>query len=182
MVPICSWTAACRPWICREELFLDPIGALCDRVAAPGHDRHGGSRVLRRSFDDSIAVDHVNKNIAFHVTAAHDLHLLEEEGAAPAEHVLALLEFLLEPDWPYLLARKRYIGDFLGDANPTLEPPAFRHGEMAGDPFDLGIVQTVGRKLVVRRKPFEHRRSFENEIRLLGAASAGAERTSCDER
>jgi len=44
---------------------------------------------------------------------------------------------------------------------------------MAGHAFDLGIVEAIGRELVVRAHPFEHRRAAEDQI-WSSAADAGA--------
>src|SRR5215475_11432624 len=59
---------------------LDPIPALLDlAVRPPGHDRHGGGRVLRRALDQLVGIDHVDEDISLDVAAAHDLHALEEK-------------------------------------------------------------------------------------------------------
>src|SRR5262245_39489091 len=66
--------------------------------ASPGHDRHRGGGVFRRAFDQPVRIDHVDEHVALGVAAADDLHLLEEQRAALAEHVVALLQLVLEAD------------------------------------------------------------------------------------
>src|SRR5581483_3456963 len=86
-----------------------------------------------------------------------------------AEHILALTEFGFEVDWADLPACQRNIGNFLGDAYPPFHPAFFRHGEMAGDAFDIGIVQSIGGELVVWREPFEDGGASEDKIGLFGS-------------
>ena len=89
------------PFPLRRFSSVDPIGAPLDlRGPTPRHDRDRGGRILRRAFDQLVGVDHVDQHIAFGITAAHDLHPLEEQGAAPTKHVLPLLQFPLEVNRP----------------------------------------------------------------------------------
>src|SRR5262245_57112716 len=106
-----------------SALMLDEIGAALDLVVrAPRHDRHRGGRVLRRAFDEAVGIHHVDQDVALDVAAAHDLHLLEEQRAAFAEDVVALLELGLDADRPNLPAGERDVRHLLGDADPALEP------------------------------------------------------------
>src|SRR5665213_868472 len=134
----------------RYGLFLHPIRAfLYDGVGAPGHDRHSGRGILRRTLDDAIAIDHIDQYVALGVAAPHDLHLFEEQRAALAKHILALHEFFLDLDRPNLAAGERNIGDLLRDPYPAFKATALRHGEMARHALDLGVVDTVSGELVV---------------------------------
>ncbi len=78
--------------------LLHPISALLHLVAAaPRHDRHRRCGVLRRALDQLVGIDHVDQHIALGVAASHDLHLLEEQRAALAKHILALGKPLRPP-------------------------------------------------------------------------------------
>ena len=60
-------------------LFLQKIFAMLDLIArSPRHDRHSRGGVLRRAFNETVGIDHVDEHIALAVTAAHDLHLFEK--------------------------------------------------------------------------------------------------------
>src|SRR5689334_19489233 len=136
---------------------------------SPGHDRHRGSGIFRRALDQLVRVDHVDQHVALGVAAADDLHLLEEQRAALAEHVVALLQLVLESDRADLAAGERDVRDLLGKAEPALESALLRYGEMTGDALDLGVVEAIGRKLVVRAHPFEHGGAAEDQIGLVGS-------------
>jgi hypothetical protein len=123
--------------------------------------RHSGSGFASRSCS-------VTSACLPSVAAAHDLHLLEEQRAALAKHILTLLKLCLEDDRTYLAARK---GD--GDPYPALKPAAFRHGEMARDAIDFRVIKAVGRELVVGRQPLEYGRPLENKIGLVGGICGG---------
>ena len=102
------------------------------------------------------------------VAAAHDLHLLEDQRAPLAEHVVALRQLALERDRPDLPARQRRVRQFLGEAGPADPAALFRHREIAGDALDLGIVDGVGRELVVGREEFPHRALAQDEVGPVG--------------
>src|SRR5882757_1037872 len=134
---------------------------------APGHDRHRRGGVFRRAVDQPVRIDHVDQHVALGIATAHDLHLLEEQRAALAEHVVALAHFILEADRPDLPASQRDIRDFLGKAKPALEAALLRYGEMTGHAVDLGVVDAIGRKLVVGAQPFEDRRPAKDQVRFV---------------
>jgi hypothetical protein len=126
----------------RTACLLYPIRAFLHLVAlAPRHHRDGGRRVLWGTFDKAVGVDHVDQHVALGVAASHDLHLLEKQRAAGAEHVLALGELLLEADRRDLAAGERDVGDLFGDAKPALQAALFRHREVTGDAVHLGIIE-----------------------------------------
>src|SRR6185437_8459983 len=102
-------------------LPLNPIRAfLHGRFIAPGLNRNGRGRILRRTFNHAVSVDHIDQHVSLSVAAAHDLHLLEKQRAALAKHVFALREFRLEMNRPDLPAGERNIGNFLRHAQPAL--------------------------------------------------------------
>ena len=50
---------------------------------------------------------------------------------------------------------------------PPLHAAPLRNGEVACNALDLGIVETIGRELIVRRKQLEYRRTLEDKIRFV---------------
>ena len=68
---------------------------------------------------------------------------------------------------------ERDVRDLLGHADPSFQPAALGHREVARNALDLRIVQAVGRQLVVRGEPFEDRRALEDEVGLIGGESRG---------
>src|ERR1700690_3270841 len=78
--------------------LLDELTAFLNhRIAgSPGHDGYRGGRILGRTFDQPVRINHVDQNVPLCVAAAHDLHLLEEERAPLPEHVVALFHLVLE--------------------------------------------------------------------------------------
>src|SRR5262245_28077056 len=107
--------------------LLDEVRAALHLVArAPRHDWDRGGRVLRRAFDEPVGIDHVDQHVALDVAAAHDLHLLEEQRAALAKNVLALLELGLDADRPDLPTGERDVRHLLGDADPAPARPRRR--------------------------------------------------------
>jgi hypothetical protein len=160
--------------------FFNPIRALCYGSASPRHDRYRRGRVLRRPFDDPVAINHVHEDISFHVATANDLHFLEEERAAFSKHILALLKFRFEGDRTYLAAGQGDIRYFLGYANPPLKSASFRHRKMASDAINFRVIEAIGRQLVVGRQPFEYSRSLEDQIGLFRAVCSGHRRQRRD--
>src|SRR5262249_17516196 len=149
-----------------KSISLNEIAAFLDATVgwAPRHDRHGRCRVLRRTFDQLIGINHVDQCIALRIATANNLHFLEEKRAALAEHVVALLQLFLEMNRTDLPAGQRNIRNLLGNPQPPLDPSLFGNGEMAGYAFDLRIIDTIGCKLVIGTKPFEHSRAAEDQI------------------
>src|SRR5258708_3204697 len=160
--------------------LLDELATFLHRAIGcpPGHDRYRGGGILRRAVDQSVRIDHVDQHVPLGVAAADDLHLLEEQRAALAEHIVALPHLVLEVDRADLPACQRDIRDLLGQAQPALHAPLFRHRKVTGHPVDLGVVDAIGRELVVGAQPFEHGRAAENQVRLVG----GRGRASLPER
>jgi hypothetical protein len=149
-------------------LFLDEILAALDLVIlSPRHDRHRRRGILRRAFDQTVGIDHIDQHSALCVAATHDLHLFQEKRAAFAKHIVALRELRLEADRADLPASERNVRNLFGDAQPSLDAAPFGHGEVAGDAFHVRVVEAVGGKLVVRRQQLEHRRTLEDQIRLV---------------
>src|SRR5665213_531357 len=130
----CSWWAAANPRPslarssariprnarreCRAQFqSLNELAAFLNHAVggAPRHDRHRGGRVLRRAVDQPIRIYHVDQHIPLGVTAAHDLHFLEEQRASRFEHIVALPHFVLETDRADLPAGQRNIRDLLGE-------------------------------------------------------------------
>ncbi|MCC2653415.1 MAG: hypothetical protein K0Q60_3581 [Microvirga sp.] len=91
-----------------------------------------------------------DEGVALHVAAADDLHLLEDEGAALAEHHVALAELLLELHRPDLPAGKRDVGHLLGDAEGAGDAAAFRGRVVARHALHHRIVEPINGELVVR--------------------------------
>src|SRR6267142_1475013 len=122
----CNWWAAATPRPGRNPGFALSRARLSDKSAdpsisfrslnefatfrnraiggSPGHDRHRGRRILRRSFDQLVGINHIDQYIPLGVAAANDLHLLEEQRAPLPEHIVALLHLALEVDWTDLPA------------------------------------------------------------------------------
>src|SRR5271166_1143072 len=145
---------------------LDEVAAFLHLAVrrAPGHDGHTRCRVLRRALDQLVRIDHVDQHVALGVAATHDLHLLEEQRAALPEHVVGLLQLALEADRADLPACQRDVGDLLGKPQPAGEAPLLRHGEVAGDPVDLRVVDAIGGEPVVRAHQLEDGRATEDQV------------------
>src|SRR5207247_8894754 len=135
------------------------------------HDRHGRRRVFRRTLDQLVRIDHVDQHIAPDVAAAHDLHLLEEQRAALPKHIVALRKLFLDADWTHLPACQRAIRDLFGYPEPPRESTLLRNGEMTGHAVDAGIVEPIGRKLVIRAEQLEYGGTATDQIRLVGGMS-----------
>src|ERR1700686_723334 len=150
--------------------LLDELATFLHRAIGcpPGHDRYRGGGILRRTVDQSVRIDHVDQHVPLGVAAADDLHLLEKQRAALAEHIVALPHLVLEMDRADLSACQRDIRDLLGQAQPAFHAPLLRHRKVTGHPVDLGVVDAIGRELVVGAQPFEHGRAAENQVRLVG--------------
>ena len=73
-------------------------------------------------------------------------------------------------DRPNLPAGERNVGHFLRHADPALEAAPLGHGEVTGHAVDFGIVETVGRELVVGAEPLEYGRTLEDQVRFLRGA------------
>ncbi len=90
-------------------------------------------------FDDAIGIDHVDEDVALFVATAHDLHLLEEQRTARAEHILTLVELRLEAGSGPIWRHASEISD-TSSARPSqpLESALLRDGEVAGDASTSG--------------------------------------------
>ena len=59
---------------------LDEFATFLNRnVPAPRHDRYRGGRILRRSLNQLVGIDHIDQHVPLGVAPANDLHLLEEQ-------------------------------------------------------------------------------------------------------
>lgn len=146
-----------------------PVGAAHGECGSPWHDGDGGGGVLGAALDQLVAVDDIDEDVALGVATADDAHALEQERPALAEGLAALLELALERDGADLAAGERDVGQLLGKAEPACPAALLRHCKMAGDAFDLGIVDGIGRELVVGRQELPDGRFAKDEIRLVGS-------------
>ena len=68
-------------------------------------------------------------------------------------------------------AGERNVGDLLGDPDPALEAALFRRREVAGNAVHLGVVEAIGRALVVGGEPLEYGGALEDEVGLVGGTA-----------
>src|ERR1700722_10782042 len=119
----------------RPSTSANKIGAFLDivRPSSPGFNRNARRGVLRRAFDELVAVSHIHQYIPFCVAPSDDLHFLEEERSALAEHHVALRELFLELDRAVLTTGERNIGRLFDEAQSAGDASFFRNGIVAGD-------------------------------------------------
>src|SRR3984957_20781043 len=113
----------------RPSTSANKIGAFLDTVRpiSPGFNRNARRGVLRRAFDELVAVSHIHQYIPFCVAPSDDLHFLEENRSSFAEHHIALREFFLELDRTILAAGERDVGRLLGETQSDGNASIFRH-------------------------------------------------------
>src|SRR4051794_8444837 len=149
--------------------LLHPLRTFRNVAAcAPRHDRHRGGRILRRAFDQPVRIDHIDEHVPLCVAAADDLHLLEEQRAAPSEYIVALFELGRDLDRADLPAGERDVGDLFCEPEPAFPPALLGRGEMARDTIHDWIVHRISREFVVRRGQMKHCRLAKDEVRLIG--------------
>src|SRR6266403_1952840 len=150
-------------------LSLNELAAFLNRgiAGAPRHDRHRRRRILRRTFDQLVGIDHIDQHVALGVAAANDLHFLEERRTALPEHIVALLHLALEMDRADLAACQRDIRNLLGKSEPALEAALLRsrrtalpehivallHLALEMDRADLAACQRDIRNLLGKSEP-----------------------------
>src|SRR6202048_1641414 len=115
----------------------------------PGHDRNAADAVLRATFDDPVAVGHIDQHVALLVEEAHDLKRLEDEAAPLVKDALAIFDFALDLDRADLPARDAGVAGVLGHAESALHSSGLGAADVAGDALDFGVVKTIYDKLVV---------------------------------
>src|SRR3984893_1967599 len=115
----------------------------------PGHDRNAADAILRATFDDPVAVGHIDQYVPLLVEEAHDLKRLEDEAAPLVKDALAIFDFALDLDRADLPARDAGVAGVLGHAESALHSSGLGAADVARDAIDLGVVKTVYDNLVV---------------------------------
>ena len=119
----------------------------------PLHYRHRADTVLWATFDNPIAVRHVNQNISLAIEEPHDMKFFEHEAPVLVEDCLAVLEFADYLDRTDLTACDANITRILGYPQFTLHSSRFRTGDVAGDALDFRVVEPIYHNLVVGAEP-----------------------------
>ena len=105
--------------------------------------------ILRATFDDPVAVGHIDQHVALLVEEAHDLKRLEDEAAPLVEYALSILDFPLDLDRANLAARDAGVAGVLGHAESALHPSGLGPADVAGDALDIRVVKAVYDDLVI---------------------------------
>src|SRR5262249_51296123 len=104
---------------------------------------------LRAALQDAVAIRDIDQHVALSVEEPNDLQRLEEEAAPLVENALAILELSCDVNRADLAACDAGIAGVLGDAQTALHSTGLRAADMAGDTFDLRIVEAIDDDFVV---------------------------------
>jgi len=109
---------------------------------APGHDRDGRDRVLRRALDDLVADREVDERVPLLIDNAIDVGVLEKHrGTGGVDRLLAGQAGDIDRDRPDLAARDREARRVLGQAERAFDAAGARLADVAGDAGHLGVVE-----------------------------------------
>ena len=172
----------CRAALVICDLFLDEILAALDLVIlSPRHNRHRRRRILRRTFDQAVGINHVDQHIALCDSQPRTICIFLKNSERRFRNTSSpCANFDLKRIGP--ICRQASEMSETSSATPShpLTPP--RSGTVkwrARDAFHVRVVEAVGGELVVRRQQLEHRRTPEDQIRFVRRV-AWRGRETCD--
>src|SRR5581483_8830421 len=133
----------------RDQLIKRPFARGSALLTAPWHDRYGADRILGRAFDDSIRVAEIDERVVGLVIKPYDLQLLEQQGTAFFENILALLEVFLDRDRSHLPAGNGSVGGILGKTYLAFDAASHGSAHMTHDALHLRVIKGIDTDLVI---------------------------------
>jgi hypothetical protein len=98
-----------------RRLAADEVGAF-DYLgrATPWLDWNRRGRILRRSLDQFVRVNHIDEHVALDIAAPHNLHFLENQRTPFAVNNVALIELFLNLNGSILPTGERHVRHLFG--------------------------------------------------------------------